>query len=72
MRYDIYGKDVSMANKMESNGVNGQIMISETTRELLERRGEDVDEGLGYSFVYHAKVECKAFDHPLKSYIVYR
>lgn len=24
-----------------------------------------------YSFVYHTKVDCKAYDQPLKSYIVY-
>ena len=37
VRYDIYGKDVTIANKMESNGEEGNIMISETTKEMLER-----------------------------------
>ena len=37
VRYDIYGKDVSIANKMESNGEEGNIIISETTKEMLER-----------------------------------
>lgn len=36
VRYDIYGKDVSIANKMESNGVEGRVMISETTKNILE------------------------------------
>eukprot|EP01017_Pseudomicrothorax_dubius_P040929 TRINITY_DN6496_c0_g1_i1.p1 TRINITY_DN6496_c0_g1~~TRINITY_DN6496_c0_g1_i1.p1 ORF type:complete len:125 (+),score=13.61 TRINITY_DN6496_c0_g1_i1:119-493(+) len=36
VRYDIYGKDVLIANKMESNGVEGKIHISETTKALLE------------------------------------
>lgn len=36
VRYDIYGKDVSMANKMESNGKEGSVMVSETTKALLE------------------------------------
>lgn len=35
MRYDIYGPDVMIANKMESNGESGKIMISEVTMELL-------------------------------------
>lgn len=30
-----------MANKMESNGVNGHVMISETTRDLLLRKREE-------------------------------
>ncbi len=29
VRYDIYGQDVSIANKMESGGVEGHIMVSE-------------------------------------------
>ncbi len=37
MRYDIYGKDVSIANKMESNGEVGHVMISDTTKELIDR-----------------------------------
>lgn len=37
VRYDIYGKDVSIANKMESSGVEGRIHISETTKTMIER-----------------------------------
>lgn len=36
MRYDIYGNDVYIANKMESNGGPGLINISQRTKELLE------------------------------------
>ena len=35
VRYDIYGRDVLIANKMESNGKSGDILISSTTKELL-------------------------------------
>ena len=28
-------KDVQIANKMESNGKEGEIMVSETTRQML-------------------------------------
>ena len=31
VRYDIYGKDVTIANKMESNGERGKILISGST-----------------------------------------
>lgn len=37
MRYDVYGKDVSMANKMESNGEKGNVMVSEVTKDLIEK-----------------------------------
>jgi len=36
VRYDVYGVDVIIANKMESNGVNGKVMVSEATKNLLE------------------------------------
>jgi class 3 adenylate cyclase len=36
VRYDVYGKDVMIANAMESNGVAGRISISKETKELLE------------------------------------
>jgi class 3 adenylate cyclase len=35
VRYDIYGNDVLIANKMESNGEKGKVMISENTYELV-------------------------------------
>lgn len=36
MRYDIYGTDVMISNKMESNGEPGRIMVSQATKDLLE------------------------------------
>jgi len=52
VRYDIYGPNVLIANKMESNGERGRIMISEATYKLVnnsfpnsfdyEERKEDV------------------------------
>lgn len=36
VRYDVYGVDVIVANKMESNGENGKVMVSEVTKKLLE------------------------------------
>ena len=37
VRYDIFGPDVLIANKMESNGQAGSVVISETTHELLKK-----------------------------------
>ena len=36
VRYDIYGHDALIANKMESNGEKGKVAVSETTKVLLE------------------------------------
>jgi len=35
--YDIFGQDVLIANKMESNGKQGCVCISENTLELLRQ-----------------------------------
>lgn len=36
VRYDIYGPNVLIANKMESNGERGRVMISETTYKIIK------------------------------------
>ena len=47
VRYDIYGKDVLVANRMESNGQAGRINVSEAVKTLLEER-------YAQEFVYEA------------------
>lgn len=37
-RYEVYGKDILIANKMESNGIEGKIVVSETTKNLVQKR----------------------------------
>ena len=39
IRYDIYGTDVMIANKMESNSLEGHVLVSEATKNLLESSG---------------------------------
>ena len=36
IRYDVYGKDILIANKMESSGKEDRILISESTKNILE------------------------------------
>eukprot|EP00358_Blepharisma_japonicum_P004287 CAMPEP_0202955268 /NCGR_PEP_ID=MMETSP1395-20130829/51653_1 /ASSEMBLY_ACC=CAM_ASM_000871 /TAXON_ID=5961 /ORGANISM="Blepharisma japonicum, Strain Stock R1072" /LENGTH=97 /DNA_ID=CAMNT_0049671647 /DNA_START=751 /DNA_END=1041 /DNA_ORIENTATION=- len=57
VRYDIYGPDVLIANKMESNGKPGEINVSDKTRELLEKNynGE-------YEYTFNKEVAAKAID----------
>jgi class 3 adenylate cyclase len=35
VRYDIFGSDVLIANKMESNGIAGEVVVSEDTKRIL-------------------------------------
>jgi class 3 adenylate cyclase len=36
IRYDLFGVDVLIANKMESNGEPGRVMVSEECKNLVE------------------------------------
>ncbi len=45
IRYDIYGRNVSIANKMESLGSEGAIMVTQDTRDYLSDRDFDFQEG---------------------------
>lgn len=36
IRYDVYGKDILIANKMESSSEEGRVLVSETTKKILE------------------------------------
>lgn len=64
VRYDIYGKDVLIANKMESNGVSGNIVVSEATKEMLEK-----DPRLGYNFQKVKEIDVKVTD-PVSAYLI--
>lgn len=37
VRFDIYGQDVVIANKMESSGESDMINVSKDTKELLDK-----------------------------------
>ncbi|CAK86305.1 unnamed protein product (macronuclear) [Paramecium tetraurelia] len=65
VRYDIYGPDVLIANKMESNGKKGQVHVSEITKQLLEQDYEDV-----YSFTLNTKVTLNAINKSIDGYII--
>ncbi|CAD8078293.1 unnamed protein product [Paramecium primaurelia] len=65
VRYDIYGQDVLIANKMESNGKKGQVHVSEVTKQLLEQDYEDI-----YSFTFNTKVTLNAINRSIDGYII--
>lgn len=51
VRYDIYGTDVLVANQIESNGIPGKVVVSETTKEFLEQTHSK-----NYSYKFHTEV----------------
>ena len=65
VRFDLYGEDVVVANKMESGGAPGKICVSQTTKSLLESV-----ETANYTFTEHQEVSLKYSDKKMKSYFM--
>jgi class 3 adenylate cyclase len=65
VRFDIYGPDVLIANKMESGGKPGEICVSKQTRDLLETL-----ETMNYSFEDNRKISIKSLGTEIQSYFL--
>ena len=65
VRYDIYGPDVLVANKMESGGEAGQINVSDVTRDILDSRCN-----MKYDYEYNKVIEARAVNRIHKSYFL--
>ena len=63
VRYDIWGPDVLIANKMESNGTPGKVKISEDTMEMLVNRIES-----GFVYEKSKSVEIESLRMKKDSY----
>lgn len=51
---------------MESNGVTGNIMVSESTKKLLEQ-----EVSLAFRFEKKKEVECKGVEKPIPAYLIH-
>jgi class 3 adenylate cyclase len=67
VRYDIWGPDVLIANKMESKGTPGRVKCSEDTRLMLESREADT-----FDFEESLTVEVPEINISKKSFYVTR
>lgn len=67
VRYDIFGQDVLIANKMESNGMAGAVCISEQTYKLIHRNNFVAET---FDFTDHNLCEIGTIGKTLKSYKV--
>jgi class 3 adenylate cyclase len=65
VRFDLYGSDVVIANKMESKGTPGKINVSESTKILLENL-----ETSNYSFEENRIVNLDSLGISVKSYFL--
>ena len=67
MRYDIYGKDVMIANKMESNGCPGKINISLDVKNVLDKNYPDK-----FFIEKNKDVELHSFNETVESFFVFQ
>ncbi|CAD8053542.1 unnamed protein product [Paramecium primaurelia] len=67
VRYDIYGPDVLIANKMESNGVKGYVQVSQQTKKYLEEDYANL-----FKFELNVTLELKAIGRQIEGYLVKR
>jgi phospholipid-translocating P-type ATPase (flippase) len=67
VRYDIYGPDVLIANKMESGGEAGRINVSDVVRELVSSKQP---QDFIYEFLYNCDISAKSVNRTHKSYFV--
>lgn len=65
VRFDLYGTDYVIANKMESRGAPGKINVSSRTKDLLE----DL-ELINYTFEENKKIYIKSAGGDIQSYFI--
>jgi len=53
-----------IANKMESNGIEGKICVSEVTKSLLESKYEEL------RFDFHKELDLSSIHRKIKCYLI--
>jgi hypothetical protein len=66
IRFDLYGSDVLIANKMESNGQQDRIHISQSSKDYLDK----INKNKRYLFTPNGETEIKALNRSVKGYFV--
>ena len=64
VRFDLYGPDVLIANKMESGGSPGRVNVSETTKNLL-----DLTDATNYTFEANKQIEIRSLGAKFQSFL---
>lgn len=66
IRYDLYGHDVLIANKMESSGQQDKVHISQATKDMIERSSQQ----RRYNFIQDADVDIQVLETTVKTYFL--
>ena len=64
-RYDIYGRDVIIANLMESEGEPDRINISERTKKIIEK-----SQSRNFSYEFNKKIDIEIFNENIDSFFL--
>ncbi len=67
VRYDIYGKDVMIANKMESNGAPGKINISLEVKNVVEKNFAEK-----FFVEKNKEIALNSFNDSIESFFIYQ
>ena len=70
MRYDIFGSDVLIANKMESGGLPGKINVSEATKRILETEDGSNKTIFPFKFVPNKVISVSSVNTETMSYFI--
>ena len=65
VRYDIWGPDVLIANKMESTGNSGRIHVSEKTKDMIEKTDQET-----FKFTYSKEIEVASLNCTIDGYFL--
>lgn len=63
IRYDVFGKDVYIAEQVQKKGIGRSVVVSETTKVLLENSA-----AFEYAFLAHETIEVK--NERMNTYII--
>ena len=69
IRFDMYGQDVVIANKMESEGVPDKVKVSRATKDMLEKYVEKHGD-IGMEYEKQEDVFVKKLGRNIENYIV--
>lgn len=61
----MYGADVMISNKMESNGERGRVQVSEETKQMLEAAFPDM-----FSYSFNKMIEFKSINRKTNGYFI--
>mmetsp|Transcript_32986 Transcript_32986/g.23821 ORF Transcript_32986/g.23821 Transcript_32986/m.23821 type:complete len:88 (-) Transcript_32986:139-402(-) len=67
VRYDIFGQDVLIANKVESSGIAGKVCMTQKTHELLSQNSFIMDT---LEFEEHELVKVGSIGKEFMTYLV--